>query len=88
MVDLCDFQCPETPFWLPFSSIFGSPGPHPKQLKVCVRVIIVRGLTPFGRHLFRGLDRECVLLLSFYISFRIFVVLDPFGTNRCKKSEC
>ena len=35
VVDFCDFQCPEIPFWRPFSSIFGSPGPLPKQLKVC-----------------------------------------------------
>ena len=35
VVDFCDFQCPEIPFWRPFWSIFGSPGPLPKQLKVC-----------------------------------------------------
>ena len=57
MVDFCDFQCPETPFWRAFSSIFGSPGP-------------LRGLTPFGRRLFPGLDCECVLRLSFYRNLR------------------
>ena len=23
----CDFECPETPFWLQFGLLFGSPGP-------------------------------------------------------------
>ena len=35
VVDFSDFQCPEIPFWLPFSSISGSPGLLQKQLKVC-----------------------------------------------------
>ena len=52
-----------------------------------------RGLTPFGRHLFRGLDRECVLKLSFYRNMRFGEVFggsisDRFGINRCTKSEC
>ena len=34
-LDFCDFQCPEIPFWYSFPSIFGSPGPLQKQLKVC-----------------------------------------------------
>ena len=80
VVDFCDFQCPEIPFWRPFSSIFGSPGPLQKQLEVC-NFIIFRGLTPFGRHLFRGLDRECVLRLSFYRNLRFWGVLgNQFGT--------
>ena len=59
----------------------------------CVTIIIFRGLTPFGRHLFRGLDRECVLRLSFYRNLRFLGFLggsisDRFGINRCTKSEC
>ena len=26
-LDFCDFECPETPFWLQFGLLFGSPGP-------------------------------------------------------------
>ena len=47
----------------------------------CVRVVNFRGLTPFGRSLFPGLGRECVLRLSFYRFFRFGVVLGcQFGT--------
>ena len=31
----------------------------------CLSVVNFRGLTPLGRSLFPGLDRECVLMLSF-----------------------
>ena len=41
----------------------------------CVTTVIFRGLTPFGRHLCRGLDRECVLRLSFYRNLRFGGVL-------------
>ena len=45
-----------------------------------------------GGSLFPGLDRECVLKavsLRFVLIFCDFgeAILDPFGTNRCKKSE-
>ena len=35
VVDFCDFQYPEIPFWRSFSSIFGSLGPLQKQVKAC-----------------------------------------------------
>ena len=64
-----------------------------KNSSKCVTIVIFRGLTPFGRHLFRGLDRECVLRLSFLQKFEILgdlwgLISDPFGINRCKTSEC
>ena len=40
----------------------------------CVTIVIFRGLTPFGRRLFPGLDRECVLTLSFYRNLRFWGV--------------
>ena len=59
----------------------------------CVTIVISRGLTSFGWHFFRGLDRECVLRLSFYRILRFGgfggdTISNPFGINRCKKSDC
>ena len=72
--------------------LFRSPGPLPKQLKVC-NYHNLRRLTPFGLRVFRGLDRECVLKLSFYKNMRFWEVFggslsDRFGINRCTESKC
>ena len=43
-LNFCDFECPETLFWLPFWLHLGSPGPLKNSWK-CVTVINFRGLT-------------------------------------------
>ena len=61
-------------FGFHFDSFLGALGSLKNSWK-CVTVVNFRGLTPFGRSLFPGLDRECVLRLSFYRNFRFWVVL-------------
>ena len=50
-LEFCDFECPETPFWLPFWLLLGSPGPLEKQLKVCKSWQFQR-FYPFGTRSF------------------------------------
>ena len=56
-----------------FDSFWGALGLLKNSWK-CISVINFRGLTPLGRSLFPGLDRECVLRLSFYRNFRFGMV--------------
>ena len=75
-----------------FESFLGALGLFKNSWK-CVSVVNFRGLTPFRRSLFPGLDRECVLRLIFlicFLDFRSFwgLILDTFGTNLRTKSEC
>ena len=96
LLDFCDFECPDTPFWLQFWLLLGSTGPLEKQLKVCECCQFQR-FDPFEIKTFPRSCSWLCFLTSFLRKIKIFSdfgdsIFNTFETNchvkkTCKKQE-